>query len=48
MRESLDSVEILREWELFQNLISEHISPNIQIHFSNEADEACIGQVHSG
>jgi hypothetical protein len=27
-------------WELFQSLTSEHLSPDIQIHFSNVADRA--------
>jgi hypothetical protein len=39
-REALDPVEKLTDWELFQNLASELTSPNIQIHFSNEADKA--------
>jgi hypothetical protein len=39
-REALDPVEKLTDWELFQILASEVISPNIQIHSSNEADKA--------
>jgi hypothetical protein len=39
MKEALDPVEKLTDWELFQCLASELISPNIQIHFSNEADK---------
>jgi hypothetical protein len=40
MREALDPVEKPTEWELFQSLASEPISPNIEIHSSNEADKA--------
>jgi hypothetical protein len=41
-REASDPVEKLRDWEMFQSLASELISPNIQIHSSNEADKgAC-------
>jgi hypothetical protein len=39
-RETLDPVEKLTDWELFKSLASERISPNIQIHSSNEADKA--------
>jgi hypothetical protein len=38
--EALDPVEILTDWELFQSLASLLISPNIQIHVSNEVDKA--------
>jgi hypothetical protein len=37
MREALDPVEKLTDWEQFQSLASELISPNIQIHSSNDA-----------
>jgi hypothetical protein len=36
MREALDPVEKLTDWELLHSLTSELISPNIQIHSSNE------------
>jgi hypothetical protein len=36
----LDQVEKLTDWELFQSLLSELITPNILIHSSYEADEA--------
>jgi hypothetical protein len=39
-REASDPIEKLREWQVFQSLASELISPNIQIYFSNEADKA--------
>jgi hypothetical protein len=39
-REALDPVEKLTDWELFQSLVSELISPSIQILSSNEADKA--------
>jgi hypothetical protein len=39
-KETLDPVEKLTDWELFKNLASELMSPNIQIHSSNEADKA--------
>jgi hypothetical protein len=39
-RETLDPVEKLTAWELFQSLASELISPSIQIHSSIEADKA--------
>jgi hypothetical protein len=39
-REAIDPLEKLTDWELFHSLTSELISPNIQIHFSNEADKA--------
>jgi hypothetical protein len=42
-REALDPVEKLTDWELFQSLASELISPNIQIHSSDEADKAAHG-----
>jgi hypothetical protein len=38
-RGALDPVEKLMDWEMFQSLTPEHISPNIQIHFSDEADK---------
>jgi hypothetical protein len=37
MLEALDPVEKLTAWKLFQSLDSELITPNIQIHTSNEA-----------
>jgi hypothetical protein len=41
-KEALDPVENLTNWVLFQSPASEFISPNIQIHSSNEADKvAC-------
>jgi hypothetical protein len=40
MREALDPVQKLTDWELFQSLASELISPNIQILSSNEPDNA--------
>jgi hypothetical protein len=39
-RESLDPIVKPTDWELFQNLASELMSPNIWIHSSNEADKA--------
>jgi hypothetical protein len=39
-REALDPVEKLTDWEKFRSLASELTSPDIQIHFSNEADKA--------
>jgi hypothetical protein len=36
--EALDPVEKLKDWELLQGLASELMSPNIQIHSSNESD----------
>jgi hypothetical protein len=39
-RETLDSAEKLTDWELFQNLDSEQVYPNIEIHSSNETDKA--------
>jgi hypothetical protein len=33
-------VEKMTDWELFQSIASELISPNIQFHFSNEADKS--------
>jgi hypothetical protein len=39
-REASDPVEKLTDWELLQSFASELISPNIQIHSSNEADKA--------
>jgi hypothetical protein len=36
-RGTLDPVEKLTDWELFQSLTSELVSPNIEIHSSNEA-----------
>jgi hypothetical protein len=39
-REALDPIEKLREWEVFQSLASELISPNIQIHSSNKDAKA--------
>jgi hypothetical protein len=39
-REASDPVEKRIHWEMFQSLASELISPNIQIHSSNEADKA--------
>jgi hypothetical protein len=39
-RGALDPVEKLTDWEMFQNLTPEHVSPNIQIHSSDEADKA--------
>jgi hypothetical protein len=38
--EALEPVEKLRDWEMFQSLTSELISPNIQSHSSNETDKA--------
>jgi hypothetical protein len=38
-RENLDPVERLTQWELLKSLASEFISPDIQIHSSNEADK---------
>jgi hypothetical protein len=38
--ETLDAVEKMTDWELFQSFASELISPDIQIHSSNEADKA--------
>jgi hypothetical protein len=40
MRKALDPAEKLTEWELFQSLAFELISPNIQINSSNEGDKA--------
>jgi hypothetical protein len=37
-RDALEPFEKLTYLELFQSLASELISPNFQIHFSNEAD----------
>jgi hypothetical protein len=34
MRETVDPVEKLMNWELFQSLTSELVSPNIQIYSS--------------
>jgi hypothetical protein len=42
-RKTLDSVEKLTDCELFQSLASELVSPNIQIHCSNEADKESCG-----
>jgi hypothetical protein len=39
-RETLDPVEKLRDWEKFQSLHSQLVSPNTQIHSSNEGDKA--------
>jgi hypothetical protein len=39
-REALDPVEKLTHWEFVKSLASELISQNIQIHSSNETDEA--------
>jgi hypothetical protein len=39
-REAVDPVENLTDWDPFQSLASELISPNILIHSSNEADKA--------
>jgi hypothetical protein len=39
-REASEPVEKLADWELFQSLASELMSPNIQIHFSKVADKA--------
>jgi hypothetical protein len=39
-KEALDPVDKLTDWELFQSLASKFISPNNEIHFSNEADKA--------
>jgi hypothetical protein len=38
-REALYPVEKLTDWKLFQSLTSELLSPNIQIHSSNEDDK---------
>jgi hypothetical protein len=40
MRKSLDPIQKLTDWVLSQSLASELISPNIHIHYSNEADKA--------
>jgi hypothetical protein len=40
VREALDPVEKLTDWELFQSVASQLVSLNIQIHSSNEADKA--------
>jgi hypothetical protein len=40
MREALDPVEKLTDWEMFQSPASELISPSIQIHSSEEAGKA--------
>jgi hypothetical protein len=40
MRATLDPVEKLTDWEHFKSLISQLVSPNKQIHSSNEADKA--------
>jgi hypothetical protein len=40
IRQALDPVEKLADWELFQSLASELVSPNIKIHSSKEADTA--------
>jgi hypothetical protein len=37
-RELLDPVEKLTDWQLFQSLASEFVSPNIKVHPYNEAD----------
>jgi hypothetical protein len=39
-KETLDLVEKLTDWELFQSLASELISSNILIYSSNETDKA--------
>jgi hypothetical protein len=39
-RETSNPVGKLGDWELLQSLASELTSPNILIHFSNEADRA--------
>jgi hypothetical protein len=41
-RVALEPVEKLTDWELFRSLASEFISPNIQIHSSNEVDKAAL------
>jgi hypothetical protein len=46
-RETLDPAEKLTDWELFQNLNSELIYQNIQIHSSNETDKAACDFVAS-
>jgi hypothetical protein len=38
-KEALDPIKKLTDWELFQSLASELISPNILIHSSNETDK---------
>jgi hypothetical protein len=38
-RKALDQFEKLTDWQLFQNLASEFIYPNIQIHSSNKAEK---------
>jgi hypothetical protein len=38
-RQALDPIEKLIDWEMFQSLVSELISPDIQIQSSNEADK---------
>jgi hypothetical protein len=47
MREALDPAEKLTDWELFQSLASELVSPNIQIHSSNEANKAACDSAAS-
>jgi hypothetical protein len=47
MRKALDPVEKLTDWELFQSLASGLVSPNIQIHSSNEADKAACDSAAS-
>jgi hypothetical protein len=42
-RTALDPVAKLTDWELFQSLASALISPNIQTHYSDEADKAAHG-----
>jgi hypothetical protein len=43
MRATLNSAEKLTDWKLFQSLFSQLISPNIQIHSSNEVDKTAYG-----
>jgi hypothetical protein len=47
MKVALDPVEKRMDWELFQSLASELISPNIQIHSSIEPDNAARDLVAS-
>lgn len=42
-REAFDPVEILTDWERFQSLASELVSPCIHIRFSEEAVKVARG-----